>query len=357
MKKNLQNLFKKTAQFIFKSFYGNILYSNKAQKIFKKKIAKNKLFKSKRYFTYSTKNGRIYTDYVQNVAIIHKNDLHGDSSFQQVNYRLASPKNNSVLKKGTPRIKKKFKGSILSLVQGASGENYFHWMVDILPKLMIFSSNYNFNNINYLYVPELSSVMKETLNILKIKKKIINSKKFRHVVANEIISTTHPWYHKGTFTSQSNNIPEWSIKWIRNKFLNHKKKFFIKKKIFLDRSDSKYSHCKLINNDEIIKFLLKKNFSIIKCSNLNFVKQIFAFWNASEIVGVHGAAFTNIIFSKSNTKIFEIKPYGHEGLYYKKISQINNLNYKSIVSKKKYLKSKSGDIYISIKILKDKLGY
>ncbi|MDC1032711.1 glycosyltransferase family 61 protein [Candidatus Pelagibacter sp.] len=357
MKKNLQNLFKKTAQIVFKSFYGNILYSNKYQKIIKKKGAKNSLFKHNKYFTYSIKNGRIYTDYVQNVAIIHKNYLHGDTSFQQVNHKLASPKNNSVLKKGTPRIKKKFKGSILSLVQGASGENYFHWMIDILPKLKIFSSNYNFNNINYLYVPELSSVMKETLNLLKIKKKIINSKNFRHIEANEIISTTHPWYHKSTFASQSNNIPAWSIKWIRNKFLNHKKKFLIKKKIFLDRSDSKYSHCKLINNDEIIKFLLKRNFSIIKCSELNFVKQIFAFWNASEIVGVHGAAFTNIIFSKSNTKIIEIKPYGHDGLYFEKISKINNLNYKSIVSKKKYLKNKSGDTYIPIQILKNKIGY
>ena len=357
MKKNLQNLFKKSAQNIFKSFYGNILYSKNVHKKIKKKLSKNNIFKREKYFTYSIKNGRIYTDYVQNVAIIHKNYLHSDSSFQQANHKITNPRHNIVIKKGTPRIKKKFKGTILSLVQGASGENYFHWMVDILPKFKIFLSNYSLNKINYLYLPELSTVMIETLNLLKIKKKIINSKKFRHIMADEVISTSHPWYNKNTFTSQSSKIPIWVVKWIRSKFLKHKKKFFVKKRIFLDRSDSKYTHCRLINNDEVIRFLIKNDFSIIRCSKLNFVKQVFAFWNASEIVGVHGAAFVNIIFSRPKTKIFEIKPYNHEGLYFKKISKINNLNYRSIISNKKYLKNKSGDTYVTINALKKKLGY
>ena len=45
---------------------------------------------------------------------------------------------NIVLKKGTPRFKKKIKGKVFSLLTGGGGnENYFHWLFDVLPRLKI----------------------------------------------------------------------------------------------------------------------------------------------------------------------------------------------------------------------------
>ena len=81
------------------------------------------------------------------------------------------------------------------------------------------------------------------------------------------------------------------------------------------------------------------------------------FWNAKCIIGAHGAAFTNLIFCKPKTKIIEFKPFNHPGKNYEKISNINKLNYQSIISDKKYLKNKCGDIYIDLNILKKKLNY
>ena len=54
MKKNLQRVFKKLIQILFKSIYGQILYSNNNNKKLQieKKISKNKIFKGKKYFTY-----------------------------------------------------------------------------------------------------------------------------------------------------------------------------------------------------------------------------------------------------------------------------------------------------------------
>ncbi len=42
------------------------------------------------------------------------------------------------------------------------------------------------------------------------------------------------------------------------------------KKIFIDRSDSKYKHCQLQNNNEIINFLKTKEFKSYKLSELDF---------------------------------------------------------------------------------------
>ena len=86
-------------------------------------------------------------------------------------------------------------------------------------------------------------------------------------------------------------------------------------------------------------------------ANQNFSKQIFMFWNANCIIGAHGAALTNLVFCKPHTKVLELKPFGHPGQNYKRISIINNLRYRSILSKKKYLKKENGDIFVDLKKL------
>ena len=63
-----------------------------------------------------------------------------------INLRLIFPNMNM------DRIKKKIKGRVFSLVQGASGnKNYLHWVFDILPKIKICSEVYNLENIENFY--------------------------------------------------------------------------------------------------------------------------------------------------------------------------------------------------------------
>ena len=61
----------------------------------------------KNYFTYMIKNGRVYTDYVENVAYISDNFLINDASYQQIRGELKKSSFNVVLRKGTPRLIKK----------------------------------------------------------------------------------------------------------------------------------------------------------------------------------------------------------------------------------------------------------
>lgn len=359
-KKKVTYLYKEIIKVIFKIFYGKIyLIPNKKFKNILIKNVNNNFFNyEKKYYIYSIKNGSVYTDGVQHVAAITDNFLFSKSSFQHANNKIVGIKNNIVLKKGTPSIRKKLSGTVLSLVQGASGENYFHWLLDILPKIRIYQNNFSIKNINHFYLPPLKSSQIESLKLLGInKERILNSKIYKHIKADEIIFITHPWYDKGKFHDQSWNLPTWIIKWIRKTFLKHKKKFICSNKILIDRSESNFKHCQIINKHEIESFLIKKRFRIYKIGKYSFAKQIFMFWNAKCIIGAHGAAFTNLIFCKPKTKIIEFKPFNHPGKNYEKISNINKLNYQSIISDKKYLKNKCGDIYIDLNILKKKLNY
>jgi len=358
-KKILQFLFKSFFEIFFKLLYGKII-------IFNNKISGVNIFPLKKiysdvdlkmsYHLYSIKNGRIYTDTTENVAIIQGNNLIPDVSFQQTANKLVEAKYNSVIKKGTPRLIKKYKGKVFSMVQGGSGNNYFHFIFDIIPRLKLLNEKYNLDEINFFYVPEVNEWQKQIYSIFKIPtEKLIDSKKYHHIFADEIIAVNHPWYRSGYIQNEIKNIPSWIVSWNREKYLPHAKNLNLNKKIYIDRSSSPYNHCKISNNTEVINFLTDKGFNIYKTEELKFLEQINLFQNSSTIIGAHGAAFTNIIFCKPHTNIIEIIPKHHPSLKCWRLSQILNLSY--IRLKTPTLKNQSnGDIFLKVEILNELLN-
>ena len=347
LRKITKSIYKSIINNFFLIIYGKIRLNNKSQaKVFSKKNYKCKI--------YELANSRVYTDCVENVSIIHNNFLYPESSFQQIDGKLAKPSSNQILKTGTPKYLKKIDGNMLILAQGASGGNYSHWLLDILPKLKLASLLYDLNKIDYFYFSKLNSFQLQILKLIGIdKKKFIDTKKNKHCFSKKIIFTTHPNYFKGTFFEAQSNIPKWIIQYLRRKFLkfvkNNKKTY---KKIYIDRSDTVFNHCKLINNSEVTTFLKLKGFKILKLSKLSFLNQITIFNNAKFIVGPHGAGFANLIFCKKNTKVLEIKPHNHPNKVYQRISNINNLNYK-LLKLKKIKNHMYGDMILKVKELEN----
>ena len=361
--KFIQNLYKCTIQFFFKLIYGEVKYNNAESidnNLSVKKIENNELLDpdKKNYNLYKIVNGRIYTDYVENVALISKNNILNNISYQQIKGELKNPGFNSVTYKGTPYFKKKINGNVLSLTQGASGhKNYFHWLFDILPKIKIFSEGNDISSLDYFYLSKLQNYQKKTLEILGFDNiKVLDAKKYRHIEAKQIFAVEHPWYTKGYALEEAKNLPSWIIHWIRNSFLNSAKEFNANDKIFIDRSESEFTHCQLQNNEEISSHLIDKGFTKYKVGQLSFENQIYLFKNAKIIVGVHGAAFANLAFCSPNTKIIEIKPVYHPNVVSKTIGNINNLDVKIIETPKiEKQKNISGDIYLNINELNKNL--
>ena len=322
------------------------------------KIIKKKHFQKKTYKIYSIRNCRIYTNSVENVSVIKNNQLISEGSMQQINGKLVDSKKNEVLKTGTPKFLKKIKGNVISLVQGASGyNNYAHWLFDIVPKIKIFSEAYNLKKIDYFYFSKLNSFQKATFKILKLNSnKIIDSKINKHCVIDNLIFCSHPNYLKGTFSTAQNNLPRWIVNYLRKKFLkNSAKKIKNFDKIYIDRSDSQFNHCRIINDNEIKNYLSKEGFKIVKLSKFSFQKQISIFKNCKIVIGPHGAGMANLIFCKRKTKVVEIKHFGHPNNVYNRISKFNKLNHR-LIRLKKIKKEKKGDMFLDVKKLKNYLN-
>ena len=336
IKKKIKLYYKNFVSKTFEKIHGKVLLKKDTLNLLKIFPVNDRFFKSyqnKKYNIYKVKNGRIFTDNNENVAVIKNNILINKLSFQQINGKLKHAKYNSVIKKGTTSLLKKFPGTVLNLAQGASGNNYFHFFFDIIPKIYLIKKKIR-NNINFYYV---SAPKKWQIKIFKIldipKSKLINSSINKHIFADQIICLDHPWYHKGYIQDQVKRLPKWVILINRKIFLTKSSKFTCSKKIFLDRSGSKFNHCQISNQNLINKWVKKNDLGIYKPERLPFKKQIHLFKNASVILGAHGAAFTNIIFCKPGTKIIEIIPANHPNRKCERISKILRLKYFRIVTK------------------------
>jgi hypothetical protein len=311
-------------------------------KIYKIKFGKNK------YYIYKIIKGRIFTNAVDDFGIICKNYLITEASYQYRSSINSNIKNNIILRTGTPKLLKKIKGCIFSLLAGGgANKNYHHWILEVLPKIYLLKKKKLLRKIDYFLVPgfELEFQIK-TLQILGIQKKqILESQKYKHLLADEIYSTS------SIADDNSNNIFNWNINFIRKTYLSaaqNRKSHFNYKKIYLDRGEGhlikniknlyslKDNYRLIINEDEIKSYLISKGFKIIKSQDLFFLDQVDLFNNLDCIISLHGAGLTNLIFSKPKTKVIEIRTENNINNFPYKLSKLLKLNYHSINLKTVY---------------------
>jgi len=73
----------------------------------------------------------------------------------------------------------------------------------------------------------------------------------------------------------------------------------------------------------------KNGFENVRLSDLHFADQVQLFYQADYIVGLHGAAFANLVFCRPNTKVLEFQSTT-AGQVIENIAKANNLIYSSI---------------------------
>ena len=354
---------------IIKIFFFHIIYG-KIKKIVnissssKIKVETKNVTKSEKYKIYKIQNARLYTTTVHDVAVILNNELVPGASFQYRNNKKNQIINgkilkNIVLKTGTPKFKKNFSYTIFSLLTGGAGKtSYFHWMFDVLPRLAFLDIKIKKKKDIYYLLPSLRyNFQKETLKKLNIPlSRCLSSDHYKHVSCDNLIVTDHPYTFNNDPSKSILHIPNWIINWLKlNLFYKTKIKNFYPKKIYIDRSDSEFSKSRYIINEEEVKNFLKfNNFSFVSLSTKSFEEQVKIFQNANTIVGLHGAGFSNIIFSRPGSKVIELQSKT-AGDVIKNLAIKCKLNYKrlSTPSTDKNLPYQFGSIYVNISKLRN----
>ena len=212
-------------------------------------------------------------------------------------------------------------GSV-AVLSGLSGHIYFHWMVDILPRIELLKrSKIDFNKIDKFLVNSIRlPFQKETLQRLGIPlNKVIESDCFPHLQATQLIVPS--------FAGYLGWLEPWAIDFLRQQFLPTKitVKSDFPQRIYISRKNAR--HRRVLNETEVMEKLSQYGFISIQLESLTFSEQVALFSQAKAIIAPHGSGLTNIVFCHSSAKVAEFVSPHYNRHYYWIISQYLGLEH------------------------------
>lgn len=218
----------------------------------------------------------------------------------------------------------KIEGTV-AVLSGLSGNVYFHWMVDVLPRInLLRQSGINFDKIDkFLVNSQRSPFQQETLKQLGIPaSKIIESDQFPHIQAKQLIVPAYAGYMGWLQPS--------AIDFLRKTFLPLAKNpgSGYPERIYISRGDARYR--RVLNEAEVIETITRFGFIPVELESLSLAEQITLFSQAKVILGAHGSGLTNIVFCASGTKVVEWVSPHYNRHYYWIISQYLGLEHYSL---------------------------
>jgi hypothetical protein len=171
--------------------------------------------------------------------------------------------------------------------------NYFHWMCDSLPKLMMLKKLKTIKNLKIIITEESPNYVLESLIILGFEPFFFKNSEYLkipnlyHISYLAISGFSHPVINKLVIDLKKNYLPS-----------NNKKKYYLSRNKSITRSIS--------NEFELIKLLIKFDFEVIQTENKTLQEQILLFSDCDFLISPHGAGLTNMLFMPVGSKIIEI---------------------------------------------------
>ena len=193
---------------------------------------------------------------------------------------------------------------------GRTSANYWHFMLEILPRIVNQHSQDRFPGVPLLINSDTPITCQDFL------RSMFPTSQFIAIKSDAWISVRR--LHAPFFLTQALDsgkcYPEDKFTWDTDAYLSalnlisawgltHQESKSTRSKIFVSRSSS-YRN---VEGAEILEaYLHDLGFIVIDPSQLSFSEQIIEFGNASHIVGFGGAAWANLLFTRPDTKIVSI---------------------------------------------------
>ncbi len=189
---------------------------------------------------------------------------------------------------------------------GSLDNNKFHWFIDYLPRLQYVIENNIQNKFIYIINKNEINHIRYYLNTIGIKNKniIYWDEKNYLIKSLHIYSSRFLKYQKNKYEVYSLKSINWLHSYFQDIFKDVKINPKYKKILILRKKKDLRS---ILNESELVSFLKNYDYDTIYLENFSENEIIKIFKSAKTIITVHGAALSNIIFSKK-IKIIEIYP-------------------------------------------------
>lgn len=240
------------------------------------------------------------------------------------------------------------------VLSGLSGNIYFHWMTDVLPRLEILKQQgIDFTQIDWFIVnSQQRSFQQETLKAYGIPSdRIVESDVHSYLQADHLLVPGYPgalgWMQpwaidalrqmflpkvhsefsqtclSGAYTAIQHPPSDSSLKSSAESFSEVSSE--TPSHLYLSRADARYRQ--LLNEDEVLEYLKPFGFVSLTLDSLSVTEQARLFANAKVIIAPHGSSLTNLVFCQPGTKVIELVSPHYARPYFWSISRHLNLEH------------------------------
>lgn len=184
----------------------------------------------------------------------------------------------------------------------STNTNYFHWLLEAIPRLLLASSHGLLPNDAVVIAPKMNRWMQEILaayGLDELDYVNLSDKPHRFsrvIVPARGIENIRTFAHHSRLTSA-----------IAGKAHSNEKA----RKLFISRAKS--SSRKISNENEILSAASKFGYELIYPEDYTFIQQVDIFSHATHVCGCLGAGLTNLIFSNQKPHLLEFAPEGRTG--------------------------------------------
>ncbi|NJL21616.1 MAG: glycosyltransferase family 61 protein [Leptolyngbyaceae cyanobacterium SM1_3_5] len=228
----------------------------------------------------------------------------------------------------------------VAALSSLSGSVYFHWMIDLLPRLEILQQQFDLKQIDYFLVnSNQRSFQRETLQNFGINPdRIIESDCHPHIQVEQLIVpdfvSSLGWAQPEAIAFlRKQFLPKdhhnFSLNFHQNGYgdLQHEKERSPQDSpfIYLSRTDARYR--RLLNEDQVLEVLRPYGFVALTLDALSVAEQAALFARAQVIVAPHGSSLTNLVFCSPQTQVVELVSPNYQRHYFWQISQLLNLTH------------------------------
>ncbi|UOQ96694.1 glycosyltransferase family 61 protein [Hymenobacter sp. 5317J-9] len=252
--------------------------------------------------------GRLYADNWDSVAVIAPdNYLVGDVSFQhnRLGWTLTAPEANNIFDQRYFLEPVRVPGTVLSLLSGggAAMGNYYHWLIDSLPRLHLLREAGLFDEIDYFLVYDRKNqfVLDSLLHLGIADARIVDVTTHRHLQAERLLVTS-------PVRAGGRHSPPWVRTFLQQAYLPvpaATRRFA--PRVYISRRDA--SMRRVLNEAEAEQILAGLGFKTYVLSDLSFIEKVALFSGAEAIVATVGAGMANLMFATPGTPVLELHPH------------------------------------------------
>ncbi len=247
---------------------------------------------SRKAFVALLPNGRAWADVVTTAVITSDNKLVRDISMGCAELVITSDK--------LPPAEH-VDGNVAFLSARWGGAAYFHWMFDVMTRFDLLQRSGLIETIDKFVVNACDySYQTDTLDTLGISQnKILNSGGNLHITADKLIVPSISYDGSGA-------VSKWKCEFLKQTFLNKQqpRNAEYSERIYISRQKASYR--RILNEEEVIKYLEKFGFRTVKLETMSVAEQASCLAAAKVVVAPHGGGLTNLVFCSPGTKVIEI---------------------------------------------------